>query len=489
MTIGIHGGTASGGGGTPADPSEVNIIEYGSTATTLGQKAKAASIPVTLASDQDALPVTDNGGSLTVDATNLDIRDLTPTSDTVAIGDGSATATVRNLAANDALNVAIVDGAGDQITSFGGGTQYTEGDVDASITGTAAMMEVAGNTLQPVQGTVADGLLVNLGTNNDVVETNSAAIAASLSVLDDWDESDRAKVNIIAGQVGVEGGAGAVTALTQRVAVASDNIVEVTATLDSGDTTLDSLNDAVTINAQGKDSVGFFFTAGTLASTTLAFEQSLDGSTWSSAYARSMGSGTASHIITTFTAASGHSKFSILTTGYAVQYRMRVSVYGSGSGTGRGIATSINESRGDPSVTSVITTPSAFVTQIGAHDTNNAWVVILQAVDSNPSATAHGLVVRNIPVRSGTATTSQVADNAASTTLLASNTSRLGASIHNDSSAVLYVKHGTTASATDYSVRMVQYSHYEVPFGYTGRIDGIWASDPGDGAARITEFT
>lgn len=35
-------------------------------------------------------------------------------------------ATVRNLAANDALNVAIVDATGGQITSFGGGTQYAE---------------------------------------------------------------------------------------------------------------------------------------------------------------------------------------------------------------------------------------------------------------------------------------------------------------------------------------------------------------------------
>lgn len=45
---------------------------------------------------------------------------------------------------------------------------------------------------------------------------------ASLSVMDDWDESDRAKVNIIAGQVGVQGAAGASTALTQRVALATD---------------------------------------------------------------------------------------------------------------------------------------------------------------------------------------------------------------------------------------------------------------------------
>lgn len=43
-----------------------------------------------------------------------------------AVTDGADDATVRDLAAGDALNVAVVDGAGAQITSFGGGTQYAE---------------------------------------------------------------------------------------------------------------------------------------------------------------------------------------------------------------------------------------------------------------------------------------------------------------------------------------------------------------------------
>ncbi len=74
-----------------------------------------------------------------------------------------------------AAYVQLVTSSGSYIDSVGGGTQYTEGDVDASITGTAAMMEVGANTLQPVQGTVADGLLVNLGSNNDVTVTGRTA--------------------------------------------------------------------------------------------------------------------------------------------------------------------------------------------------------------------------------------------------------------------------------------------------------------------------
>lgn len=46
--------------------------EFESRINTLGQKTSANSTPVVLASDQPAIPVTDNGGSLTVDNANLD---------------------------------------------------------------------------------------------------------------------------------------------------------------------------------------------------------------------------------------------------------------------------------------------------------------------------------------------------------------------------------------------------------------------------------
>jgi hypothetical protein len=88
---------------------------------------------------------------------------------------------------------------------------------------------------------------------------------------------------------------------------------------------------------------------------------------------------------------------------------------------------------------------------------------------------------------SATGTTSNVSGSASSVTLLSSNTSRKGATIVNDSSAILYIKTGTTASATSYTVKLSQDDYWEVPYGYTGRIDGIWAS--ATGAARITEFT
>lgn len=78
--------------------------------------------------------------------------------------------------ANNSMKMTIVaDDVG-----IGGGVQYTENATDASITGTVAMMEVAGDAVEPIQGTVADGLLVNLGANNDVTVTNAGTFAVQV---------------------------------------------------------------------------------------------------------------------------------------------------------------------------------------------------------------------------------------------------------------------------------------------------------------------
>jgi len=94
-----------------------------------------------------------------------------------------------------------------------------------------------------------------------------------------------------------------------------------------------------------------------------------------------------------------------------------------------------------------------------------------------------------LPVKnySGSSTVTSVADNAASVTLLAANLNRRGAAIYNDSSAILYLKCGAAASLTSFTVMMVPNAYFELPFGYVGIVDGIWASASG-GAARITEF-
>lgn len=102
-----------------------------------------------------------------------------------------------------------------------------------------------------------------------------------------------------------------------------------------------------------------------------------------------------------------------------------------------------------------------------------------------PGATARGLVVR----QPGTATSalSNVAGSATSVTCLVSNTSRMAATLFNDSTADAFVKLGATASTSSFTVKLVQDAYYRPPAGYTGIIDCIWSSASGN--MRVTELS
>lgn len=93
------------GSGGPA--ANVNVNQWGGTATTIGQKAMAASVPVVLASDQSAIPTSAAGASpqsLGTDATGQD-----------------AYATVKTPSANATHLQVGLGGANDAIISLDGG--------------------------------------------------------------------------------------------------------------------------------------------------------------------------------------------------------------------------------------------------------------------------------------------------------------------------------------------------------------------------------
>jgi len=82
-----------------------------------------------------------------------------------------------------------------------------------------------------------------------------------------------------------------------------------------------------------------------------------------------------------------------------------------------------------------------------------------------------------------------VNDSATSVTLLASNTSRKACVITNTSSAILYVRLASgTASALMFTYRLPQNATQEITMPYTGIITGVWATDPNDGVAVVTEL-
>ena len=145
------------------------------------------------------------------------------------------------------------------------GSVSVAGTVDTELPAVAALADNTANPTAPAVGAFqelwdgatwdwapgnsTDGALVNLGTNNDVtvaslplptgaatlaeqqaqtthlatVAGDTTVIETAVQIVDDWDESDRAKVNPIVGQAGVAAGAGAVKATVQRVTLASDD--------------------------------------------------------------------------------------------------------------------------------------------------------------------------------------------------------------------------------------------------------------------------
>lgn len=232
-------------GSSSGSSGDVNVSQYGGVATTLGQKTKTASIPVVLASDEDALPITDNGGSLTVDGTV-----------TATIAAGASTIAKAEDAAHSSGDVGVMslgvrNDAG--ATTFCADQDYSPIAVDAngrvgiadlggvisvddaagSLTVDNAVLSVVGGGVEATAQRVtiasdSTGVLSvddnggSLTVDGTITEANSAAIAASLSVIDDWDESDRAKVNIIVGNAGVTANTGTVDAGTQRVTLATN---------------------------------------------------------------------------------------------------------------------------------------------------------------------------------------------------------------------------------------------------------------------------
>lgn len=88
-----------------------------------------------------------------------------------------------------------------------------------------------------------------------------------------------------------------------------------------------------------------------------------------------------------------------------------------------------------------------------------------------------------------TGTTTPVTSVATSTSLKAANAARTGITIANDSTSILYVLLGTgTASATNYTFSIAAkgtIASDRTVTGYTGAIQGIWAS--ANGFAMVTE--
>jgi hypothetical protein len=116
----------------------------------------------------------------------------------------------------------------------------------------------------------------------------------------------------------------------------------------------------------------------------------------------------------------------------------------------------------------------------------------LHMVADSGSTTAVTGTVTTKEAKAATNTTATVAASASTVTLIASNANRLGGTIYNDSTAIMYLKLGASASTSDFTVVLQALTssvggYYEIPFGFTGIITAVWGSATGN--ARVGEIT
>lgn len=151
---------------------------------TLGQKTAANSTPVVLASDQTSIPVTDNGGSLTVDGT-VSVSGTVTTSGTTTAAQGTPAATASRwpVQLTDGTDLAQVSAGGAVLVDGSGTTQPVSGSVTVTqATGTNLHVVVDTAPTTTVTGTVAATQSGTWNVNN-ISGTVSLPTGASTSAL------------------------------------------------------------------------------------------------------------------------------------------------------------------------------------------------------------------------------------------------------------------------------------------------------------------
>lgn len=382
--------------------------------------------------------------------------------------DGSARANVGESAKANALAVTLA--TDDILHSKFGEVQLTP--TDHTLLGRLADIEASTGVMDDWDE--ADRAKVNLIVGQAGISAGNGAVAANtprvthasddpvtvgIQIMDDWDEADRCRVNLIPAQAGITGGNGAVAANTPRVTHASDDPVTVALQImDDWDET-DRCRVNIIVGQAGVAAGAGASGVNTVRSVTASDSPDV----------------VALQIMDDWDEAD------------RCRVNLIVGQAGVTGGTGTVAANTLRivHASDDPAVTLLGTINT------GINTTLSGFLDGVEAL-----LTTANLQTDTLEARLGGPTTgaiTSVNDAAVDTTILASNANRKGATIFNDSTSILYLAlANVTASTTVYSVQVPAGGYYELPVNqggvYTGIIKGIWSADA-SGAARVTELT
>lgn len=154
----------------------------------------------------------------------------------------------------------------------------------------------------------------------------------------------------------------------------------------------------------------------------------------------------------------------------------------SGSGGGGGDASAANQVTGNTNIGATNETAAASDTATSGLNGLIKRLLARVTVLINALGGTDGL-------RAPTATRTTVNSGTTSVTILASNSARKGAVIYNSDVNILRLDmSGGSAAASRCQYAIATGQSFEVPFGFSGAITGIWDAD-GTGIADVVEFT
>jgi hypothetical protein len=135
------------------------------------------------------------------------------------------------------------------------------------------------------------------------------------------------------------------------------------------------------------------------------------------------------------------------------------------------------------------TTPTTDVTFVGGSVTTSAPTYTTGQLSALSLDTAGNLRVAAVTNKASTSNVTSVPGATSSTSVLAANSSRIFASIYNNTNKNMYILLGSgTASTSNFSILVMTTAYWEVPNDYTGAINAIWS--PGvTGSCLVTELS
>lgn len=398
----------------------------------------------------------------------------------------------------DGHNVTI-DNPGD----IGGGTQYTEGDTDATPTGTVPMWrKAADDSIVSVSDENPLPVTASLDTTGLATESEQEAQTALLTTIDSDTSALAGTVDGTELQVDIVSGV-QTDALTDTELRASPIDVDTGLSQPLTDTQLRATPVVVDLGTNNDVTV-----TGNVAVTNAGLTELAAAINGSSQVDVNIAAGNITGFATSanqttiighldgiegsLTAIDSNTDFGAVTGGGTETGALRVTIANNSTGVlsvdDNGSSLTVDGTvAATQSGTWNIGTLTSITNDVSIDDGGNS-ITVDGTITANLSATDNAVldsIDANTRSRGSTSAVSSVSGSASSVQLLAANSDRLEAIITNDSTATMYLKLGTTASTTSYTVKLGTDETY-ITDKYTGRIDAIWSS--ASGAARITEI-